>query len=291
VGIVLAGFGFLFIQWYADQVITLNKHAERAGDARRKKQEAFLTKPMAKSKVAPSRVAPSVADGRAMAPATMRIEDMVVGIMAAKLGPIQVKDDRSIPGEFLTLKLRITNLSKRSFEYKSWSQRKTGIILCDQHKNYYNRIMIEDPPIVAQILEPGQTIVDMIAFEPPLKFFGYLDLDLPSHTYVPYVFEIPGGLVERELPKAPPPVQAAAPRPPTQAPPPAPVTYDPELDFKLKAQVVFEYKDGARSIERKINGMGYDRGRKFRLIAYEKLTKDIAESHNLTVDQVKRMIR
>ena len=150
VGIVLAGVGFLFIQWYADQVITLNKHAEREGDARRKKQDGFSTKLMAKSKVAPSRVAPSVADDRVRAPATMRIEDLVVGVMAAKLGPIQVKADRSIPGEFLTLKLRITNLSRRPLEYKSWSQRKTGIILCDQHKNYYNRIMIEEPPIVAR---------------------------------------------------------------------------------------------------------------------------------------------
>ena len=131
----------------------------------------------------------------------------------------------------------------------------------------------------------------MIAFEPPLKFFQYLDLDLPSHTNVPYVFQIPGGLVERvELPK-PPPVQVAAPRPTTPPPPPVQPTYDPELDFKLKAQVVSEYREGRGSIERKINGMGFDRQRKFRPIALEKLYNEIAESHNLTVDQIKRMIR
>lgn len=47
---------------------------------------------------------------------------------------------------------------------------------------------------------------------------------------------------------------------------------------------------GVASIKRRINGMGFDRGRKFRITGYEKLYAEIAERYNLTDGQVMRIV-
>jgi hypothetical protein len=163
------------------------------------------------------------------------------------------------------------------------------VTIHDQNRNYYNRVFIENPPIVEQTIPPGETINDIIVFEQPLKLFGYLDLDLPSHAYVPYVFRIPSSLVEQraEAPKpAPPPAPKVQ-----QPPPPVEPPYDPEKDLQLRAKVLADYRSGTAAIERKAKGMGFDRGRKYKLTAYENLIEEIASNYNLTADQVRRMIR
>jgi hypothetical protein len=212
---------------------------------------------------------------------------LAVGVSAARIGAIQLNGTRFIPGEYLTLQLRVTNVSNKPFDYKSWSQRKTGIIIHDRNWNYYNRVIIEDPPIVEQTILPGQTIVDMIVFEAPLKLFGYLALDLPSHTYIPYRFYIEGAFVESvQLPKPP---QIAEKVPPPPAPPPL-VVYDPEADPQVRSRVVADFRRGAGGIERRINGMGFDRGRKFRITGYDDLIEELAANYNLTGDQVRRIV-
>jgi hypothetical protein len=76
-------------------------------------------------------------------------------------------------------------------------------------------------------------------FEPPLKLFGHLALDLPSTTYEPYRFLIAAPFVERvELPK-PPPVAENVPPPPAPTPPPPP--YNPETDPQVRARVLAAY--------------------------------------------------
>jgi hypothetical protein len=188
------------------------------------------------------------------------------------------------------LTLRITNLSSRQpFNYKSWSQRKTGVTISDQNRNYYNRVLLENPPIVEQTIAPGETINDYVVFEPPMRAFGYLDLDLPSHAYIPYLFRIPFMMAERV--EAPKPVAVPEKRAqPAPAPPPQP-PFDPETDPQIRSKVISDYRSGSSAIERKARGMGFDRGRKYKIEAYEKLLDEIGNTYNLTVDQVRRIVR
>jgi hypothetical protein len=276
----------LFFNWYAHQVASLTKHADSAAEIRARRINSFAKpKPIAKASSTPP---PD--DGRIRAPATKQIEDLAVGVSAARIGPIQFKDNRYLSGEYLTLTLRITNLGRRPFDYKSWSQRKIGVMLRDQNRNYYNRIMIEDPPIVEQSILPGQTIVDVIAFEPPLKLFGYLELDLPSHIYISYLFNIPGMLIERGESPKPPQIRENTPPPPTPPVPPTQVYYDPEADPQIRSRVIADYRNDAKVIERKVNGMGFDHGRKFKLLSYDKLIDELAAKYNLTADQIRRIV-
>jgi hypothetical protein len=283
--ISVLGLLLLFFNWYAHQIASLSKHTDLAADARAKRLAA-LSKPKTIARAQP---APSPTDGRAIAPATFQVEDLAVGVSAARVGPIQLVDNRFIAGEYLTLQLRITNLGKVPFDYKSWSQRKTGVIIHDRNWNYYNRVMIQDPPIIEQTILPGQTIVDIIAFEAPLNQFGYLALDLPSHTYIPHRFYIPAGFVQQvQLPR--PPLVTDRVPPPPAPPPPPPAFYDPEADPQVRSRVITDFRRGAGVVERKINGMGYDRGRKYRTTGYNELIEELARNYNLSDGQVRRIV-
>jgi hypothetical protein len=294
--ICLVGMIALFFNWYASQVASLSSRADRAGDARRKSLDPknIMKGPAGPQKRAgtsspPPQASPGAiaGSGRVIAPTTKRIEDLVVGVEAAKVGPILLKNNRYVPGPYVTLHLRVTNLSDAPYNYKSWSQQTKGILLCDQNRNYYNRVMIDEPPIVEQTILPGNTINDIIAFEPPLKLYGYLDLDLPARPYQTYyLFRISSGMVE--IVADPKPQVQKAPPPPV-APPPPP--FNPENDPQLRIKVRGEYNSGVASIERKARGMGFDRARKYRITAKEQLINDLAETFSLSPSQIRGMTR
>jgi hypothetical protein len=291
-GIGLLGAFVLFCTWYARQVVSLTNRAARVGDARRSRD---LTK-LADLRTKPGNPSPTpatAASARRMtiAPATMQVGELAVGVASVRLGPIQVDDQRQIPGDHVSFKLRVTNLSRSPFHYRSWSQQTTGVILNDSLKNYYNRVLIEDPPVTEGWIQPGQTISDLIAFEPPLKQFGYWELHLPSPEHIPYAFRIPSHLAERATAPTAPAGVAAAPAGeavPRQAPAPAPIR--PENDPQTRSRVLADYRNGAASIERRARGMGFDRGRKFRLEGAEKLIEEIAERYELSSTQVRAIL-
>jgi hypothetical protein len=293
-GIGLLGVLAFFGTWYARQVVSLTNQAGRAGDARRAKDITTLsglkTNPgLPRPSASPPPAAP--ANRMAVAPATMQVGDLAVGVYSVRLGPIQVDNTRQIPGDYVTFRLRITNRSGSPYQYKSWSQQTTGVVLSDALKNYYNRVMIEDPPVKEQVIQPGQTISDLIAFEPPLKQFGYWELYLPSPEHIPFAIRIPSVLVERPASPtaaaggAAPSAEKAAPPP---APPPAPAR--PENNPQTRSRVLADYRTGSASIERKARGMGFDRGRKFRQEGAEKLIDEIAERYELNSIQVRAIL-
>ena len=197
----------LFVQWYANQVRVLNRNVDIAAAARAKRLANVARR--AKGGIPPTAdpaPAPDPATSeRTFAPATLRLGMLAVGVSSATRGPILGVGDRAIPGEFLTITLRITNLHRQPLNYRSWSQRTTDVILKDKHKNYYNRVPLPDPPIVENSILPNQTITDVIVFEPPIHTFDHLELDLPPVLGVtPFQFMIPGPFVQRtSLPPAP----------------------------------------------------------------------------------------
>jgi hypothetical protein len=309
VGVIcLVGLLVLFWNWYASQLASLSKQADKAGLARK---DSLSLKNLAKAPGAqktplktatPSPGATAAApgalpDGRVRAPQTKQNDDVVVGVSAARLGPIVFKDSkdatkqRVVDGKYITLELRITNLSRFPFNYKSWSQLKNGILLCDQNRNFYNRVFIDQPPIIEETIPQGQTITDILAFEQPLKNYGYLDLDLPAPNHLQYLFRIYGNLVvDAPLPQKPAAPAGTAPGITVPAPPVV-QNQNPEANLQLRGKVRDDYFSSKSSIERRAKGMGFDRGRSYIRTNLEKLINDLAETYNLTPTQVRRMVR
>jgi hypothetical protein len=288
----LVGAIALFFNWYASTVVSLTKRADSAGVARNKhlsvdnlRKSPGETKKGAKAP-SPSQSAPTftpipaLVTNRIVAPTTKQIGDMTVGVSATRIGPILLKNNRYIDGKYITFELRITNVSQNPINYQSWSQQTKGIVLCDQYKNYYNRVTITEPPIVEQTILPNTTITDIIAFEAPIRAYGYLDLDLPSARDTLYQFRILAFNTELvDVPKPQAPVQPDKP------------PFNPENDFQLRQRVKSDYLAAASGIVRKSKGMGIDRARKYREKAFEELMKELTERYNLTPSQVRNMVR
>jgi hypothetical protein len=217
----------------------------------------------------------------ATAPATAQIDDMVVGVSAAQLGPL----NQLTAGECLTLTLRVTNLSNQNLSYQSWSRPNSMATLRDQNRNYYNRVPLPSNP--TEIL-PRQTIMDTLVFE-ATPIGVTLDLTLPYGSgNRAFQIRIPGGLVRRESPAPPKVVQQPAPSAPSA--PPQPAAPEPEQDTHLRAAILKDHRAGMKKIEQTSLGMGYDRGRKYRVTARERLIQTLAKKYALTPAQIERMV-
>jgi hypothetical protein len=73
-----------------------------------------------------------------------------------------------------------------------------------------------------------------------------------------------------------------------EATPPAPVPS--EQDPSVRAAVQADFRSGPREVERKVRGMGYDRGRQFRRTSADALVTRLAAKYGVAEDQVRRMI-
>jgi DNA-directed RNA polymerase subunit RPC12/RpoP len=221
----LAGYGF--VRWYVDTVISLDATATKAGQKRASKIAA-LAKPAGTEQkpkkgmmgmgsfVSP---APAKTESRAIAPATAQIGDLVVGVSAAV---IETSGQNSADG-YLTLTLRITNLSAKAITHFSWSGPSHNVILTDQYHNYYNRIVSSADP--DQVIEPSRTITETLQFEKPPQGV-VLALDIP-HVGQKFEFTLPAPFVRVvTAPKAP-PVTISLTSLTVQTPAPSPVAESP----------------------------------------------------------------
>ena len=129
---------------------------------------------------------------RMTAPNTSEINGLVVGIVGAKLAPIEGGDGQDV----LTLNLRITNNSEKPIKYAGWSLPDIKPKLRDVHGNFYRRISI-DTAAVEKTINPGDTITDRLLFE-KTPGFADLTLDLPiAETEQQYEFKITRSFIER----------------------------------------------------------------------------------------------
>jgi hypothetical protein len=213
---------------------------------------------------------------------------MVVGVAGALIGPVRLRS-RPTPSEYFSLTLRITNLAAKPVTYQSWSRSHLPVTLRDNNRSYYNRIAFnpEDLPAGAvdqAVIEPGQSITDVLVFEPVGGLIWSLELDLPVEgSEEVYRFSIPMGLVRRVPPPMDFPQMAASePVPPQPLPP--------DQDPQVWAEVRAEFAAEMRHVERKINGMGYDRGRSFRRASEEDLLKRLSEKYRTGEDLVRRIV-
>jgi formylglycine-generating enzyme required for sulfatase activity len=73
--------------------------------------------------------------------------------------------------------------------------------------------------------------------------------------------------------------------------PAAAAAYDPERDPRLISEVLADYRDRIRRIEKRVRGMATNEGVRFERNSKRDLPRTLAEKHKLTEDQVKRMLR
>jgi hypothetical protein len=276
-----------FVVWYAETVRSLTKTA----DASRADRDVTINAIAGVSKLAPPSAVnppPTVPiapyrRARTISPSTAQIGDMVVGVAAARVQTFA----QPVRSEQLVLTLRITNLSTKPITYRSWSRPDVAVSLRDQFRNYYNRIPSASESELR--IGPGNTVTDTLMFEAPPEAVE-LELDLPTPGEGDaFEFRLPMGQVQRTTPSVTP---APAPRPRVQEPPPRPPPepYDPEKDERLCSTVRSEYRAGVNHIERRAQGMTFDRGNRFRRTECNTLIKSICDKHSLTVDQVRRII-
>jgi hypothetical protein len=236
---------------------------------------------------------------RAIAPGALQIEGKSVSVEWAKLGPV----DGQAKGDYLSLRLRITNRGEKTIRHQSWTGPDIGVILRDVNGRYYNPKPAAEQAETA--IEPGRTVAETLLFEATPAGTS-LDLDLPaSNGAGTFQFRLPFLFIEVPRPNAPASRVASAPsaaRPPAPpfstngatasqetklaSPPPA----DPEKDPRLKATLVSEYNDGKRRIERRARGMSFDESNRYKRNAPKELLKSLAEKHKLELEQVRRIV-
>jgi DNA-directed RNA polymerase subunit RPC12/RpoP len=301
--IVLAGYGF--VSWYSGQVVSLSKAADAGADRRASKIKGLVKGVLPDVPSKKMMVVGLMTDSdRTSAPGTQQIEDIVVGVSSAVLGPITLR----IPpakNEFLTITLRVTNLGKKPLKYEGWMQSSATTSLRDVTKNYFNRINFppNDQPqgrYLADSIEPSLTVTDVVIFETmppsPMGLMGGmgniadLELDLPYGEKT-FKYRIPFTFIQRQPSMGMMGMMAPFQQPQQQeVVPPQPAPYNPEEDAKVCLAVRIAYREGLVDIRRKFKGMSYDRGRDYRKKALDTLIMDISDKYKLDEDQVKRIL-
>jgi hypothetical protein len=193
----------------------------------------------------------SLTGGRATAPATVRINDMLVGVASLFVGPIDDKKE----DDYLQLSLRITNLSDNPIIYETWSQVQFGVTLKDQNGNYYNCVRLRAQQS-ERVIPPGEMATDELVFEATPRNVA-LDLDLPAPSGTkPFQFRIAAQSVARAKAVQRPTTRVASQS--QEATPVTPAKYDPEHDPKMISELMAEYRERTRRIENRLRGMTSD---------------------------------
>jgi hypothetical protein len=236
-------------------------------------------------------------DERVSAPKTLEINEMLVGISSARVGPLEGGDPNQ---EVFTLGLRITNHSVKLMKYVGWAQPGVKVTLRDAYGNHFNRISADT---TERIIPVGETITDRLIFE-KITFSAEVTLDLPAPG-IPgqfYKFRIAAQFIERPgfaqrmidaaagskaLPLPNNRLSLAPPNPTPAEPPPA---YDPETDPKLLARLRSDYDEKMSEINRRKLGMGSNESTNYKRRETAKLIKRLAKENDLTEKQVKRMV-
>ena len=209
--------------WYIDQITILNRNADHAAELLKTKNERFANGLNKKKEQAAA-----IPFARLMAPAAKQINNVSLSIFSARIGEVTTKHHQTLPGKYLILTIRITNLALADFQYKGWD---TGVFLRDSAGNHYNRVSpaVGDPfagSVEPLALKHGQTINDILVFE-NTEGRDDLEVDLPSFGEgKTYEFRLPSMFIQKPIFtfRTPPPPQ----------PPPLPVVPPPAQEVKAE---------------------------------------------------------
>jgi hypothetical protein len=297
-------FSIAFGWWYVATVKGLDVTGDVAGERWATKmtllaESSNLAKAGGKT-AAPTRpplMSDQAKSSRTIAPNTSEINEMVVGISSARLGP----PDEGNGADVLTLGLRITNRSMNPMKYVGWSDPKIRVTVRDMYGNWFNRISRDSSGKEVSI-PPGETIIDRLVLE-RTSFNSELNVDLPlPGTDKTFEFTILPLFIERT--RAPVVVRAngiATTSPPktaasnSAASPPGARSktepYEPENDPKVRERIRTGYISRMAEINQRRLGYSSNAAAVYKRRESAKLLKKLAEDNDLTEDQVQRILR
>jgi len=178
---------------YTIEVVKLNRTVATATDQRNAKMKgatAISLRASGANEPEPEAPDPDMVI-RAVVPTASQIGDMVVAVQTVRLGQI----NQPVQGEYLSVTLRITNVSKKPISYASWSGPDIPVMLRVEQGAFYNRVPL--PKQEARSINPNETIRDTLVFEPP-PALKHLEMDLPiPGSDRSFHFRIPFSQVER----------------------------------------------------------------------------------------------
>lgn len=307
----VAGLALLFISWYVRTVQTLTTKADRAAAHRVAEVESGFQKPKPKQKQTPKET-PQQQTGlimrqlvveRPVAPATVQVGTLVIGVASAEVAPVRIGGNAS-PSRYLTLTLRVTNLADKPVNYTGWQYATGAVLLKDTDRNYYNRIRFApgehpDGCVESAVIQPAETIKDVLVFEPPSVLNRNLELDLPLSEESVFRFVVPLVMM---LPRAAPKGQLIVRQPAGTTPAPsstAPNGAQPDGEFPkpsptqnptLRRTIIAEYREQWGQVERRAKGMSYDRGRQFKRTRRTEILDGLSEKYKVTVDDLRSIL-
>lgn len=309
----IVGLGLLFVGWYVRTVRSLDKTADQGAKhlvdvmenrAHNKptQRPGTLAKPAQTIATKSKQQAPAAASlmaVRPIAPATMQVGDLVVGVSVAEVTPVRIhKQDSSV--EYLALSLRVTNLAQQAVSYRGLQYSDASFVLRDIDRNYYNRVKFfpgefPDDCVEERNIEPGSTITDLVVFEPPNAPYKSLELDLPVSSDSTFRFTIPNSMIRRAVPVAgnPPPVAMApaAAGTPKQADPKAVPAKPAGLDdLKRRSLILSEYRELWTQTERRAKSMSYDRGRQYKRTRRTEILDSLSEKYKISRDDLRLIL-
>lgn len=317
--VILLGVGgcvALFVVWYVGTVQSLTKSADKASN-RRVQQVVNRLNNSTDTKKAPG--IPPLAL-RPIAPATMELGDLVVGVSTAEVSRVKVNQQDS-DKSYLVLMIRITNRSDAPVTYTGWQSSAAKVVLRDVQKNYYNRIKFSPGALPAGAVEeakiaPAETISDLLVFEAPNAPYQSLDLDLPVTDDSAFRFTVPSTMIrsanlataavtQPQPPSTPAPGSRQVGGPP-RAPstPPAATTSPGQVaaapvpngkptlveEMARRRSITAEYRELWAQVERRAKGMSYDRGRLYKRTRRTEIMNTLAEKYKMTVDELRPIL-
>jgi hypothetical protein len=258
---------------------------------------------------------------RTVAPAALEIAYVVIGIPTAEVGPLVV-NRRETATHYLTLKLRVTNISKEPLAYVGFHAAGARATLRDSSQNHFNFIKFSPSElpkgcIERAVIQPQETISDMLVFENPTTPVGGMgqiyvrfDLDLPL-GYSMYRFQIPWSLIQRppliapslRTVKAPPPVppQPVPSRPVPSRPVPSrpvrpqpvpaqPKTQAPSNQATTRKQILADYKEKWAQAQRIAKSKSRKTAQEYLRARKQEIISEVAEKFGVTRQDVKGIV-
>ncbi len=177
-------------------------------------------------------------------------------------------------------------------KYVDWSRSDIRVVLRDRYGNFYSRI--SSGSIDKITINPEENVTDRLVFEPTaLQSELTLDLPIPG-TEKTFEFFIPANFIERVRPASAATASTAptksAPGKPASTAPSTPEPYDPEKDPKVRSTIQSDYSESMAEINRRRLGKGSNEGMMFQRRETQKLVKRLATDHDLSEDQIKRIV-
>jgi hypothetical protein len=210
---------------------------------------------------------------------------MEVAVKNVRLG----RFDEPVYADGLCITLAVKNVSKKPVPFLSWSRRDIGVML-RVVKGITAYDQLPAPKQEARTINPSETIVDTVVFEPtPANKDLELDLPIPG-TDECFGFRIPFALIDVSTPPAAPVLGAGETVQAEAATLPAPAPDGAGTAPEVQSNIRREYEEKAKVIRSVSMGMATNEGMRYRRSAGNQLLNHLSKKYGLDAQQIRRIL-